>query len=130
MTLRCRQFSVWLTQNVNLKRASLLFCVTCIWNWYENSVLQTKQVCHKSFKSVSCLSLVNAIIPWNTTSHLLQYFTKSALAPWTYFCENPCLKPRDVAKIPWKPYDFARKFSAFMKTLVETCNFPDTLCKS
>ena len=54
VVLRCKQFTDWLTQDVNNSGTSyLLLPLMCVGNCHGNSSFQTIQVCYKSFVSVS-----------------------------------------------------------------------------
>ena len=100
--LRCKQFSDWLKENGSkLRYGILLSHVTCVWNWHENSIFQTIQLCHiiylcmlliTTFVSTFILLLltksptpVNAISPEIQHLQLLLCLARSTQVSWTYF---------------------------------------------
>ena len=98
---RCKQLCDWVIQmSITQEWLISLWCVNCVFNWYEIPFLQTIQVYHKSFiyalqhfwlHRLSCCCLLRALLLSMTISshtwhlHLLPYLARSAQAQGPFF---------------------------------------------
>ena len=75
VTLWYKLFSDWLMQNVSKSGIGYLLSslTSCVWNWHENCIFQTIQICCKPFGSVHCELLYFYLHNYPLTAYYMPY---------------------------------------------------------